>query len=76
MLPEISSYGNLEIFEKIEHDIIDINSQFDNASFAILGDFNAKTGKLPDCIVFDEFVAEMNFEAITVEDMSLSNNKM
>jgi len=50
MLPESSSYGNLEIFDKIENDIIDINSQFDNASVAIFGDFNAKTGKLPDCI--------------------------
>ena len=73
MLPESPRYGNLEIFDKIENDITDINSKFNNASFAIFGDFSAKIGKLPDYIVFDEFVADRNFDAITVEDMSLSN---
>jgi len=38
-----------------------------------LCDFNAKSGKLPDYIVFDEFVVERKFDAITVDDMSLSN---
>lgn len=70
--PEGSKYGNLDIFDKLENDIIDINSQYDNASLLIFGDFNAKTGRLPDYTVFDEYIAENYIDTVSEENMTLN----
>jgi len=56
--PEGSLYGSIDIFEKIENDINNIMSVYDNSSFILFGDFNAKTGKLSDLLIYDPFIVD------------------
>ncbi|WAQ95789.1 hypothetical protein MAR_028479, partial [Mya arenaria] len=71
--PEGSPYSSLEIFDSIESNIVDLLTQYNNASFTIFGDFNAHCGKLLDYVEFDPYVADNNLDDIATRQMSIKN---
>lgn len=55
---ESSLYSPLEVFDRIESNIIDVNSQFTNASVILLRDFNSRTSLLSDFVDTDKYVSD------------------
>jgi len=53
--PESSIYSDLELFDNLEDKIQSLKPMFENSSFCISGDFNAKTKTLSDIIQFDRY---------------------
>jgi hypothetical protein len=66
-------YSNIEIFDKIENNIVDIITMYGEVSFVLMGDFNAKTGTLKDYIEFDKYILDTNFDGITRQQLSIVN---
>ena len=71
--PEGSFYGSLETFDVNESNIIEINSQFDNSSFVMLGDFNARTSNLSDFVNVDPFISDIALDNLANQNLSVNN---
>ncbi|XP_063447874.1 uncharacterized protein LOC134727423 [Mytilus trossulus] len=56
--PENSKYSTIEAFEELENEL-NILTNTENFYIALVGDFNSKTGSLPDYIIPDESVVSM-----------------
>ncbi|CAG2233543.1 unnamed protein product [Mytilus edulis] len=56
--PENSKYSTIEAFEELENEL-NILTNTENCYVALVGDFNSKTGSLPDYIIPDESVVSM-----------------
>ncbi|CAG2217089.1 unnamed protein product [Mytilus edulis] len=56
--PENSKYSTIEAFEELENEL-NILTNTENCNIALVGDFNSKTGSLPDYIIPDESVVSM-----------------
>ncbi|XP_063418981.1 uncharacterized protein LOC134701789 [Mytilus trossulus] len=56
--PENSKYSTIEAFEELENEL-NILTNTENSYIALVGDFNSKTGSLPDYIIPDESVVSM-----------------
>ncbi|CAC5396444.1 unnamed protein product [Mytilus coruscus] len=55
---ENSKYSTIEAFEELENEL-NILTNTENCYVALVGDFNSKTGSLPDYIIPDESVVSM-----------------
>ena len=64
--PENSKYASKDAFDDIENELLSFSR--DGQLNALIGDFNARTGKLPDFIIPDD---DMN---IILGDDSLNNS--
>jgi len=71
--PEGLFYGSLETFDVIESNIVEINSQFDNTSFVMLGDVNAGTSNLSDFVNVDPFISDITLENLANHILSVNN---
>ena len=69
--PENSIYSNIQLFEVLENQIIDLSK--DDIPICILGDFNARSKELSDVISFDENIVDQEEEIVKkqVESESL-----
>ncbi|XP_063399702.1 uncharacterized protein LOC134684345 [Mytilus trossulus] len=56
--PENSKYSTIEAFEELENEL-NILTNTENSYIALVGDFNSKTGSLPNYIIPDESVVSM-----------------
>lgn len=52
--PEGSVYSNIEIFDKLELELITINANY--LPICLFGDFNARTGVLKDSVEYDKYI--------------------
>ena len=66
-------YGSIDIFDSKENNSVEISSQYDDASFIIFGDFNARSTKLSDIVDFDPYVVENNGGKEVFDKLSISN---
>ena len=71
--PESSSYSSMDIFEHLERSILDFNDKVDDCSFCIFGDFNARSGCLPDFVHIDKYIADENFDNVTKQIVCKNN---
>ena len=71
--PESSIYSDLELFDNLEDKIQSLKPMFENSSFCISGDFNAKTKTLSDIIQFDRYNVGDIFENVDVDFDSREN---
>ena len=68
--PENSAFSSLSLFDDLENIVLNFSSQFDDCSFCIFGDLNAKTGNLNDFVHLDRYVIQDNVDDITLQDIS------
>ena len=55
--PEGSPYSSIDLFDKLEYDILNFTSESDS-HLCLLGDFNARSGTLSDFTDIDENIAD------------------
>jgi hypothetical protein len=60
-LPESCKYGTLSLM-MIKRKFYLISLEYHNCTFCLLGDFNAKTGRLSDFQIVDSYIANLNFD--------------
>lgn len=65
--PEGSKYSNIEAFDEIENEMVNLLKE-SKMHYALVGDFNAKTGTLKDFIVPDESILDL-FHLDTDDDI-------
>ena len=70
--PEGSPYSSIDIFDKIEQDVINFHS--DNLKVGLFGDFNARSGLLDDFVEVDHHIARHILDTDT--EMILNKNNL
>lgn len=69
--PEGSSYGDIEIFDRLESDIVSFCTE--NTKICLVGDFNARTGLLSDYIDFSRIISDSMFDHLTKSAFNKAN---
>ena len=64
VLPESSAYNDRDIFDNIAFTIIELCAHFKIEEACLMGDFNARTGRLSDVIVPDMSLLKIMFYKI------------
>lgn len=71
--PEGSQYSSIEIFDKIENNIIDVNAQFVDHSIIMLGDYNSRTSLLSDFVDIDRYISDAILDNDPAHTLSRNN---
>jgi hypothetical protein len=71
--PDRSRYSTLEFFYSFEISIVEIHSLYDNASFCIVSDFNARSDILSDFTDFENYTVKDNFRDDITDALNRNN---
>jgi hypothetical protein len=63
--PGSFKYSTLSLFDDLENVLLDFSGKYHDCTFCLLGDFNAKSGRLSDFQEVDNYIANLNFDHAT-----------
>lgn len=63
----------MELFDDLENSILDFSTRYEDCSCCILGDFNARSGHLPDFSITYEYVTDNIFDDNTKSVIGFNN---